>query len=107
VAKIIEEIIKQEGEKITVNWEMLYTIENENEDECYYVLKDLVKKNILNYGGTGSYMINAAGLNGSPSCNLTKFYFTKKEDAEAYAMAKYSGAMYPVCIMQFVSNVKK
>jgi hypothetical protein len=100
------DIIKEKNDGINVDWERLHILENENEDECYYVLKELVKKKILNFGGIGSYTVNAAGLDGSPSSNLSKFYFTKKEDAEAYALAKYKGAMYPVCIMQFVSSVK-
>jgi len=101
---ILEEIIKEKEGNIEVDWKKFTEINNEDVQEN--ILKKLEEKRILTHETKWKYAVNSNGIDSSPSSHSGKYYFNVQEDAEAYAEAKYSGALYPVYIMQFLGKIK-
>ena len=105
----LSDIIKKEDGKVSVDWKKFFDVEKSRDERGYETLIRMLKKeNVLSLSEENTYAVLAGGIDGSPlSGGLLRWYFPKKEDAIAYAEAKYGRAVYDVSIVQFAGRIKK
>jgi len=84
--------ISEKGERIEVNWETLEELSNNGSYQDYcHIIDVLTHLKILSTDWTkGTYCVSGCGVPLNPSATGFARFFTRREDAEAFAETKKS-----------------
>jgi hypothetical protein len=111
---ILRMYIQQEKGELKVDWSKLIRdkdsfLENASEgvEPIFYnhILRYLEIKDILTFSDDGTFTPFGCGMDLGPNSSPGLSYrFRKQEDAEAYARAEFSGALYNVGIVKLINS---
>ena len=105
-----EDAIRKDDSKITVDWKKIAEMEKTAREGTYSTIllygtyDHLIDLGILSLEPEGNYQLTGCSVLLNPrSHGLLPVYFTRKEDAESYKKAMFSGALYSVDVFKLSS----
>jgi hypothetical protein len=98
--EVLEKLVDEEDDKIVVDWEFFNELERR--DYSSLATHVLLELGMLSLNWKNNYALFGCGIIINPSAVFSSTYFTRKEDAEAYKKAAYSGTLYSVSIVKMV-----